>query len=113
MYNKDVTLLTFFHQIVSRFTSQLVPPNLHPISIIQANEVFQSKLMPMTNLTSPVLDSFRCDNTTSCSDICIEVNDTETCSCNIGYALDEDGYTCVGKVASTIQAHMHMYNVHV
>ena len=43
-----------------------------------------------------VLDNSTCRNASICEQNCALVNDTDQCSCDIGFMLAEDGRSCPG-----------------
>ena len=74
--------------------------DLAPLSQIRAPLYYFIPSLPLT-----VEPSLVCDNeTTNCSQICVRdvVNERDNCSCNRGFVLNEDGYTCDGKLGSEV-----------
>ena len=47
-----------------------------------------------------VLPTNECDNETNCTQNCVRDIETglENCSCNLGYVLNSDGFSCDGKL---------------
>ena len=43
-------------------------------------------------------DECASENSNGCQQNCSNTEGSYTCSCNVGYTLDEDGYTCNGKI---------------
>ena len=55
--------------------------------------------LSMSYTCTAILDTDECVLATlhSCSDICTNTDGSYTCSCNTGYRLDSNGYTCNGQ----------------
>ena len=55
-------------------------------------------------LVFPIIDINECLNDTvnNCDQLCNNNAGSYTCSCMIGYALDDDGITCIGIVIRAI-----------
>ena len=43
-------------------------------------------------------DECASENSNGCQQNCSNTEGSYTCSCNVGYTLDEDGYTCNGEI---------------
>ena len=56
----------------------------------------RSSLFEFCDFIFPDVDECK-SGTAQCTQICTKTSDSYECSCNEGYELDEDGFTCRGN----------------